>query len=186
MLYVVTVHLFCLHDDPVFFGFVSVLCIVVFQVKGRIFSYLMGLSRRPLTVFGIFFSIVTSLILSTVCISTVLYCNAVKKSRINPESNYIKVVRRVKWDSAGGPFSSCKGWLAVVCKRVLKHFKSFLKSSFYSVFMVSLLSITWNSIQIQICFYWSLIGKFWKNWFLYYHELNSSVVELSPSVFLKR
>lgn len=65
-------------------------------VKGRIVTYFMGLRRRPLTVFGIFLSIVISLILLTICISTILYCNAVKKSRINPESNYIKVVRRIK------------------------------------------------------------------------------------------
>ncbi|XP_075884272.1 cadherin-related family member 1a-like isoform X2 [Nelusetta ayraudi] len=65
-------------------------------VKGRIVTYFMGLRRRPLTVFGIFISIVISLILLTICISTILYCNAVKKSRINPESNYIKVVRRIK------------------------------------------------------------------------------------------
>ncbi|KAM6964164.1 cadherin-related family member 1a-like isoform 5-T5 [Tautogolabrus adspersus] len=65
-------------------------------VKGRIISYFMGLSKRPLTVFGIFLSIATTLILLTICISTILYCNAVKKSRINPESNYIKVVRRMK------------------------------------------------------------------------------------------
>lgn len=75
-------------------------CVVyrAFQVKGRIVSYFMGLRRRPLTVFGIFLSIVTSLILLTICISTILYCNAVKKSRINPESNYIKVIRRIKWE----------------------------------------------------------------------------------------
>ncbi|XP_039644049.1 cadherin-related family member 1-like isoform X3 [Perca fluviatilis] len=65
-------------------------------IKGRIVSYFMGLSKRPLTVFGICLSIVTSLILLTVCISTIMYCNSVKKSRINPESNYIKVVRRTK------------------------------------------------------------------------------------------
>nr|XP_012777279.1 cadherin-related family member 1 isoform X2 [Maylandia zebra] len=65
-------------------------------IKGRVVSYFMGLSKRPLTVFGIFLSILTSLVLLTICISTILYCNAVKKSRINPESNYIKVVRRVK------------------------------------------------------------------------------------------
>ncbi|KAM7370675.1 hypothetical protein PAMP_010202 [Pampus punctatissimus] len=64
-------------------------------IKGRIVSYFMGLSKRPLTVFGIFLSIVISLILLTICISTILYCNSVKKSRINPESNYIKVIRRV-------------------------------------------------------------------------------------------
>lgn len=75
-------------------------CVVyrAFQVKGRIVSYFMGLRRRPLTVFGIFLSIVTSLILLTICISTILYCNSVKKSRINPESNYIKVIRRIKWE----------------------------------------------------------------------------------------
>lgn len=72
-----------------------------FQIKGRIISYLMGLSKRPLTVFGICLSIVSSLILLTICISTILYCNAVKKSRINPESNYIKVVRRIKWETFG-------------------------------------------------------------------------------------
>ncbi|XP_034716416.1 cadherin-related family member 1-like isoform X3 [Etheostoma cragini] len=65
-------------------------------IKGRIVSYFMGLSKRPLTVFGICLSIVTSLLLLTVCISTIMYCNSVKKSRINPESNYIKVVRRTK------------------------------------------------------------------------------------------
>ncbi|XP_074519303.1 cadherin-related family member 1a isoform X2 [Halichoeres trimaculatus] len=65
-------------------------------VKGRIISYFMGLSKRPLTVLGIFLSIAATLILLTICISTILYCNAVKKSRINPESNYIKVVRRMK------------------------------------------------------------------------------------------
>ncbi|KAM8837875.1 cadherin-related family member 1a isoform 3-T3 [Spinachia spinachia] len=65
-------------------------------IKGRVISYFMGLSKRPLTVFGICLSIVSSLILLTMCISTILYCNSVKKSRINPESNYIKVVRRIK------------------------------------------------------------------------------------------
>ncbi|XP_055085698.1 cadherin-related family member 1 isoform X2 [Periophthalmus magnuspinnatus] len=65
-------------------------------IKGRIITYFRGLSKRPLTVFGICFSILTSLILLTVCISTILYCNSVKKSRINPESNYIKVIRRAK------------------------------------------------------------------------------------------
>lgn len=73
-------------------------CVVyrAFQIKGRIISYFMGLSKRPLYIFGICVSIVTSLVLLTICISTILYCNAVKKSRINPESNYIKVIRRVK------------------------------------------------------------------------------------------
>lgn len=65
-------------------------------IKGRLITYFRGLSKRPLTVFGIFFSMVTSLILLTICISTILYCNSVKKSRINPESNYIKVIRRAK------------------------------------------------------------------------------------------
>nr|XP_033962845.1 cadherin-related family member 1-like isoform X3 [Pseudochaenichthys georgianus] len=65
-------------------------------IKGRVISYFMGLSKRPLTVFGICLSIVTSLILLTTCISTILYCDSVKRSRINPESNYIKVVRRTK------------------------------------------------------------------------------------------
>ncbi|KAL3051609.1 hypothetical protein OYC64_001781 [Pagothenia borchgrevinki] len=65
-------------------------------IKGRIISYFMGLSKRPLTVFGICLSIVTSLILLTTCISTILYCDSVKRSRINPESSYIKVVRRTK------------------------------------------------------------------------------------------
>ncbi|KAM6951653.1 cadherin-related family member 1a isoform 2-T2 [Aplochiton taeniatus] len=65
-------------------------------IKARVIAYFMGLSKRPATVFGIFLSIVTSLILLTICISTILYCNAVKKSRINPESNYIKVIRRPK------------------------------------------------------------------------------------------
>lgn len=91
-------HSFTLHDEvtPCFWCF----CVVyrAFQVKGRIITYFVGLSKRPLTVFGIFLSIVTSLILLTICISTILYCNAVKKSRINPESNYIKVVRRIKWE----------------------------------------------------------------------------------------
>lgn len=78
------------------FGLVSVLCYRAFQIKGRVISYFMGLNKRPLTVFGICLSIVISLILLTICISTILYCNSVKKSRINPESNYIKVVRRLK------------------------------------------------------------------------------------------
>ncbi|XP_061563679.1 cadherin-related family member 1 isoform X2 [Cololabis saira] len=65
-------------------------------IKGRIISYFMGLSRRPMMIIGILSSVVTSLILLTICISTVLYCSAVKKSRIHPESNYIKVIRRVK------------------------------------------------------------------------------------------
>lgn len=83
---------------PFFVVFLRCLCVVnrALQVKGRIVTYFMGLRRRPLTVFGIFLSIVISLILLTICISTILYCNAVKKSRINPESNYIKVVRRIK------------------------------------------------------------------------------------------
>lgn len=94
---------FILRDDmtPFFVVFLRCLCVVnrALQVKGRIVTYFMGLRRRPLTVFGIFLSIVISLILLTICISTILYCNAVKKSRINPESNYIKVVRRIKnWE----------------------------------------------------------------------------------------
>lgn len=90
-------HLFTRHDE-VTQSFWFCFCVVyrAFQIKGRIISYFMGLSKRPLTVFGICFSIVMSLILLTICISTILYCNAVKKSRINPESNYIKVVRRIK------------------------------------------------------------------------------------------
>ena len=67
-----------------------------FQIKARIVSYFMGLSKRPLTVFGMCVSIVFTLILVTICISTIMYCNAVKKSRIHPESNYIKVIRRAK------------------------------------------------------------------------------------------
>ncbi|CAL1599657.1 unnamed protein product [Knipowitschia caucasica] len=65
-------------------------------IKGRVITYFRGLRKRPLTVFGIFFSLVMSLILLTVCISTVLYCNSVKKSRICPENSYIKVIRRAK------------------------------------------------------------------------------------------
>nr|XP_057918502.1 cadherin-related family member 1 isoform X2 [Doryrhamphus excisus]XP_057918503.1 cadherin-related family member 1 isoform X2 [Doryrhamphus excisus] len=65
-------------------------------IKERVISYFMGLSKRPLTVFGICFSLVITFIMLTVCISTILYCSAVKRSRINPESNYIKVVRRPK------------------------------------------------------------------------------------------
>lgn len=89
---------YILRDDVTPFFPPPCLCVVnrAFQVKGRIVTYFMGLRRRPLTVFGIFLSIVISLILLTICISTILYCNAVKKSRINPESNYIKVVRRIK------------------------------------------------------------------------------------------
>ncbi|XP_059893423.1 cadherin-related family member 1-like isoform X3 [Gadus macrocephalus] len=65
-------------------------------IKARIVSYFMGLSKRPLTVFGMCVSIVFTLILVTICISTIMYCNAVKKSRVHPESNYIKVIRRAK------------------------------------------------------------------------------------------
>lgn len=91
-------HLYSQHHELTqYFWFCFCVVYRAFQIKGRIISYFMGLSKRPLTVFGICFSIVMSLILLTICISTILYCNAVKKSRINPESNYIKVVRRIKW-----------------------------------------------------------------------------------------
>lgn len=103
---------FTLSPFIMFFGFVSVLWSWFFQIKGRMVSYFMGLSKRPLTVFGICSSIITSLILLTICISTILYCNAVKKSRINPESNYIKVIRRMKWDTTGT--SRSVSWLLSV------------------------------------------------------------------------
>ncbi|KAJ3608467.1 hypothetical protein NHX12_025514 [Muraenolepis orangiensis] len=65
-------------------------------IRGRVVWYFLGLRQRPLAVFGMCVSVVVSLVLLTICISTVLYCSAVKKSRISPERNYIKVVRRAK------------------------------------------------------------------------------------------
>ena len=75
----------------------SCLCVVLyFQIKERVIAYFLGLSKRPATVLGIFSCIVGIIILLTICVSTTLYCKAVKKSRINPEGSYIKVVRRHK------------------------------------------------------------------------------------------
>ncbi|XP_040035380.1 cadherin-related family member 1a isoform X2 [Gasterosteus aculeatus] len=63
-------------------------------IKSRFVSYFLGLRRRPGAVFGIFFSIVTFAISLTIVISTLIYWNSVKKSRVQAQGKIRKIIRR--------------------------------------------------------------------------------------------
>ncbi|XP_057704982.1 cadherin-related family member 1 isoform X2 [Corythoichthys intestinalis] len=63
-------------------------------VKSRFVSYFLGLRKRPGTVFGIFMTAVTFAISLTIFISTLIYWNSVKKSRIKPQGKIRKIIRR--------------------------------------------------------------------------------------------
>ncbi|XP_072293016.1 cadherin-related family member 1a isoform X2 [Eucyclogobius newberryi] len=63
-------------------------------VKSQLYSYVLGLKKRPGTVFGICLTAVTFAVALTIFISTLIYWNAVKKSRVKPKSKIRKVSRR--------------------------------------------------------------------------------------------
>lgn len=68
--------------------------ILYFQVKSRFFSYFLSLKKHPAAVFGICFSVVTFAIAMTVLISTLIYCNTLKKSGVQPQGKIRKIIRR--------------------------------------------------------------------------------------------
>ncbi|XP_054654283.1 cadherin-related family member 1 isoform X3 [Dunckerocampus dactyliophorus] len=63
-------------------------------VKSRFVSYFLGLRKRPRAVFGIFMTAATFTISLTVLISTLIYWNSVKKSRVTPQGKIRKIIRR--------------------------------------------------------------------------------------------
>ncbi|XP_031661086.1 cadherin-related family member 1 isoform X3 [Oncorhynchus kisutch] len=63
-------------------------------VKSRFFSYFLSLKKHPAAVFGICFSVVTFAIATTVLISTLIYCNTLKKSGVQPHGKIRKIIRR--------------------------------------------------------------------------------------------
>ncbi|XP_061766024.1 cadherin-related family member 1 isoform X2 [Nerophis ophidion] len=63
-------------------------------VKSRFVSYFLGLRKRPGAVFGIFMTAVAFAISLTILISTLIYWNSVKKSRVKPQGKIRKIVRR--------------------------------------------------------------------------------------------
>lgn len=65
-----------------------------FQIKSRFFSYFLGLKKRPGTVFGICVTVVTFAISLTTFISTIIYWNSVKKSRVQSQGKIRKIMRR--------------------------------------------------------------------------------------------
>lgn len=62
-----------------------------FQVKSRFVSYFLGLRKRPGAVFGICLTVVTFAISLTIFISTLMYWNSVKKSRIQSQGKIRKI-----------------------------------------------------------------------------------------------
>lgn len=69
-----------------------------FQIKSRFFSYFLGLRKRPGAVFGICLTVVAFAISLTIFISTLIYWNSVKKSRIQSQGKIRKIIRRpVPW-----------------------------------------------------------------------------------------
>ncbi|XP_040923528.1 cadherin-related family member 1 isoform X2 [Betta splendens] len=63
-------------------------------IKSRFFSYFLGLRKRPATVFGICLTVVTFAISLTIIISTLIYWNSVKKSRVQSQGKIRKIIRR--------------------------------------------------------------------------------------------
>ncbi|XP_051936121.1 cadherin-related family member 1 isoform X2 [Hippocampus zosterae] len=63
-------------------------------VKSRFVSYFLGLRKRPGAVFGIFMTAVTFAISLTIFISTLIYWNSVKKSRLKPQGKIRKIIKR--------------------------------------------------------------------------------------------
>ncbi|XP_074502029.1 cadherin-related family member 1a isoform X2 [Sebastes fasciatus] len=63
-------------------------------VKSRFVSYFLGLRKRPGAVFGICLTAVASAISLTIFISTLIYWNSVKKSRVQAQGKIRKIVRR--------------------------------------------------------------------------------------------
>lgn len=65
-----------------------------FQIKSRFFSYILGLKKRPGAVIGICLTVVTFAVSVTVFVSTMIYWNSVKKSRVKPQGKIRKIIRR--------------------------------------------------------------------------------------------
>ncbi|KAK7901758.1 hypothetical protein WMY93_018527 [Mugilogobius chulae] len=63
-------------------------------VKSQFYSYFLRLKKRPGTVFGICLSVVAFAVALTIFISTLIYWNSVKKSRVKPKSKIRKIARR--------------------------------------------------------------------------------------------
>ncbi|KAK5882477.1 hypothetical protein CesoFtcFv8_021058 [Champsocephalus esox] len=63
-------------------------------VKSRFVSYFLGLRKRPGAVFGICFAAVTFAISLTIFISTLIYWNSVKKTRVQSKGKIRKIIRR--------------------------------------------------------------------------------------------
>ncbi|XP_071336625.1 cadherin-related family member 1a isoform X2 [Trachinotus anak] len=63
-------------------------------IKSRFFSYFLGLRKRPGAVFGICLTIVTFAISLTIFISTLIYWNSVKKSRVQSQGKIRKIIKR--------------------------------------------------------------------------------------------
>lgn len=65
-----------------------------FQIKSRFFSYFLDLRKRPRAVLGICLTVVTFAISVTIFVSTIIYWNSVKKSRVKPQGKIRKIIRR--------------------------------------------------------------------------------------------
>ncbi|XP_041427093.1 cadherin-related family member 1 isoform X2 [Xenopus laevis] len=64
------------------------------EIRSRVKSYVLGLKKRPWTIFGICMSTILSSISITIVISTIIYWKSVKKSKIHPKDRVIKIIRR--------------------------------------------------------------------------------------------
>nr|XP_015201700.1 PREDICTED: cadherin-related family member 1 isoform X3 [Lepisosteus oculatus] len=63
-------------------------------IKSRVFTYILGLRKRPWIVFGICMSTVILSISLTVLISSIMYWKSVKRSRVHPQGKIRKIIRR--------------------------------------------------------------------------------------------
>ncbi|KAE8591353.1 hypothetical protein XENTR_v10018418 [Xenopus tropicalis] len=64
------------------------------EIRSRVKSYVLGLKKRPWTIFGICMSTILSSISITMVISTIIYWKSVKKSKIHPKDRVKKIIRR--------------------------------------------------------------------------------------------
>uniref|UniRef100_A0AAV2JM21 Cadherin-related family member 1 n=1 Tax=Knipowitschia caucasica TaxID=637954 RepID=A0AAV2JM21_KNICA len=63
-------------------------------VKSQFYSYFLRLKKRPSAVFGLCLTVVALAVGVTVFISTLIYWNSVKKTRVKPKSKIRKIARR--------------------------------------------------------------------------------------------
>ncbi|XP_026655543.1 cadherin-related family member 1 isoform X2 [Zonotrichia albicollis] len=63
------------------------------EIKSRVKSYILGLKKRPWTIYGICMSGVLSTISVTMVISTIMYWKSVKRSKLHPQGKIRKIIR---------------------------------------------------------------------------------------------